>query len=372
MSQVNSNAIHPWLLHAAYRQNQPGSILFHAGSGVFQSPGGGEVQLIKTGEALEQRGFPVGLFNPWLDRLGEHRLIHFFGLHREALPLAKLAKKAGIGVVVSPICWYDPLAQWHEAHGWVDGAARVSKWFLLRHCWPARSRSWRFQLLTLADRILPNSEAEADQLVRLFGVDRARIRVVPNAVDTHQAIAPTEQVRQRIAFQEYVLYVGRIEHRKNVIGLIDSCIAADKPLVIIGRGSIESAEYEAVCRKLAEGRKIQFLGSLSKTDPLLISAMASARVFALPSWFETPGLAALEAAALGTQVVITSRGATREYFGDFACYCDPLHPNSIKQAIVQAWDNPISGREQLAERIRREWTWQEVARIMEGIYDAVT
>ncbi|MFM7593605.1 MAG: hypothetical protein ACKO85_17605, partial [Isosphaeraceae bacterium] len=133
-----ANAIHPWLNQAALKRNEPGCVLFHAGSGVFQSPGGGEIQLIKTGEALERRGLPVGLFNPWRDYLGEHRLIHFFGMHREALPLADVAKKAEIGVVVSPICWYDPIAQWHEAGGWVEGAQRVSKWFLLRQSRLAR------------------------------------------------------------------------------------------------------------------------------------------------------------------------------------------------------------------------------------------
>lgn len=372
MSESVSNAIHPWLDKAAFRRNERGSVLYHAGSVVFQSPGGGEIQLIKTGEALEWRGVRVGLFNPWRDVLGDHRLIHFFGLHREALPLAMLAKKAGIGVVVSPICWYDPVAQWYEARNWADGAQRVSKWFLLRQSRLARGRSWRSRLLAVADRILPNSEAEAEQLVRLFGVDRARIAIVPNAVDSSHFQTDLPKVVDFITFPEYVLYVGRIEHRKNVRGLIRACIEADKPLVIIGRGAVESSEYEKECRKIASGNNILFCGSMAKDDPRLAAAMAGAKVFALPSWFETPGLAALEAAVQGTQVVITSRGATREYFGEAACYCDPVKQDSIKKAILQAWDKPSERRDELAEKIRQQWTWPEVARIMEGIYDAVT
>lgn len=372
MKLAISNTIHPWLNDAALRRNGPGCVLFHAGSGVFQSPGGGEIQLIKTGEALEQRGVSVGLFNQWRDDLAENRLIHFFGMHREALPLAELAKKAGIGVVVSPICWYDPIAQWHEAVNWVDGAKRVSKWLLLRQSRLARGRSWRSRLLGLSDRILPNSEAEADQLVRLFAVDRARIEIVPNAVDSRENKLDNHLCTELIPFQEYVLYVGRIEHRKNVIGLIEACLAAAKPLVIIGRSAAESSEYEKQCRKLAEGHEILFAGPMAKDDLRLAAAMTAARVFALPSWFETPGLAALEAASLGTQVVITRRGATCEYFGEAAYYCDPLKPDTIRNAIVQAWDKPKNSRKELAERIQQRWTWPEVARIMEGIYDAVT
>ena len=47
------------------------------------------------------------------------------------------------------------------------------------------------------------------------------------------------------------------------------------------------------------GEAVRWLGASDHDDPLLASAYAAARVFALPSWFETPGLAALEAALAG-------------------------------------------------------------------------
>lgn len=369
---VSARTIHHWLDEKSCIENNDGSVLFHAGSGVFQRPGGGEIQLIKTGEALEHRGLKIGLFNPWRDKLANHRLIHFFGLHPEAESLARLAKSAGIGVVVSPICWYDPLAQWHEASGWIPELAGLSKWFLLRHCRPARSRAWRSRLLALADRILPNSEAEAEQLVQLLGVDRARVAVVPNAVDAHPELIDPELAERHFGLSEFVLYVGRIEPRKNVLGLIEATTAAGLPLVVIGQCPLEFAGYELQCRRAANRGQVIFAGGLAKNDPLLGSALASARVFALPSWFETPGLAALEAASFETPVVITSRGATREYFSDSVVYCDPARPRSVRNAIELAWNQPPAGRLQLAGKIKEKYNWSEVARITEGIYDAVT
>lgn len=368
----SSRLIHTWLTKKSVARNEPESVLFHAGAGVFQRPGGGEIQLIKTGEALENRGVQVGLYNPWIDHLEEHRLIHFFGLHPEAEPLARLAKKAGIGVVVSPICWYDPVAQWHEASGWIPGLMGLSKWFLLRHCRPARNRAWRSRLLAMADRVLPNSSLEADQLQKLLGVERSRISVVPNAIDSSLLNVDIQAVKQKFGIADFVLYVGRIEPRKNVLGLIKATVASGFPLVIIGQCPLEHNQYETLCRTAAAHGNVIFAGALAKEDPLLNSAMAAARVFALPSWFETPGLAALEAAAHQTPVVITSRGATREYFGDSVNYCDPAKPNTLRAAIELAWHNPPSGRKALAEKIKCNYTWSQVACITEGIYDAVT
>ncbi|MBI1323930.1 glycosyltransferase [bacterium] len=370
-----------WLDTHATRPNDPGSVLLHAGSAVFQAPGGGEVQLIKTGIALQARGCRVGLFNPWRDKIADARLIHLFGLHPEFEAVAALAKSAGIGVVISPICWYDPRAQWALAPGWLSGGLAVAKHCMLSHVPPLRHRAWRSRLLRLADAVLPNSRAEADQLHRLLGVRAHRLHVVPNAVDLDdsadfgRSATDAHEYGSGNAwlsdFGDYVLYAGRIEPRKNVLGLIHACRALDLPLVVIGSAPAESESYMHRCREAAAGARVRFTGSLPKGDPRLAAALASARVFALPSWFETPGLATLEAAAVETPVVVTIRGSTREYFGDDVHYCDPADPATIREALAAAWDHPRATRPELAARIRQNWSWNETARMTEAIYDAV-
>jgi glycosyltransferase involved in cell wall biosynthesis len=99
---------------------------------------------------------------------------------------------------------------------------------------------------------------------------------------------------------------------------------------------------------------------LDHEDPLLGSAYAAARVFALPSWFETPGLAAMEAALAGCPLVVTPFGCTREYFGDLARYARPHRIGEIARAIGRAWDAPRDRG--LASRIREQFSWQVVAR----------
>jgi glycosyltransferase involved in cell wall biosynthesis len=102
---------------------------------------------------------------------------------------------------------------------------------------------------------------------------------------------------------------------------------------------------------------------------LLASAYAAARVFALPSWFETPGLAALEAALAGTAIVITPFGSTREYFGHRVRYARPGRIGEISTAVLRTWSQgPDPG---LADFIASNYLWPEVARKTAEVYDQV-
>lgn len=344
-----------------------GSVLFHAPSHVFQAPGGGENQLVQTGRHLERLGVRVRPFSPWIDRLEDARLLHLFGMSREGLELARVARARGVRVVLSPICWVEPRAIVALAPGATRAAWDLGKWAVKVAAprWP----SWRRALLSIADAILPNSRAEARQLARLFGADPGRIHVVPNGVATGFADATPGRFRAEYGGDDLVLFVGRIEPRKNVLGLIRAVVALGLPLAIIGEAPPGREEYAATCRR-AGAKSVRWLGAIGHDDPLLASAYASARVFALPSWFETPGLAALEAALAGCALVITPFGCTREYFGEWAEYARPDRGPSLRRAIERAWRDGPDAR--LSAHVGTHFCWTDVARRTAEVYDHVT
>ena len=356
----------PWRTERSSGAMSAGSVLFHAPSHVFQAPGGGENQLVQTGRHLEERGMTVRLFSPWIDRITDARLLHLFGMSREGLELARVARAAEVPVVLSPICWFEPRAIAALAAGSARRAFDLAKWGL--KVVAPRLPSWRRALLSAADAVLPNSEAEARQLVRLFDLDPRAIQVVPNGVRQEFALASASSFRSRYGSGDFVLFVGRVEPRKNVLGLIQGLRTTGLPLVVIGEPPPGHEGYARQCRRDGRGH-VRWLGRLEHDDGLLGSAYAAARVLALPSWFETPGLAALEASLAGCAVVVTPFGCTREYFGERVEYARPDRPEEIGRAILRAWrDGPHSD---LAAHVTSHYLWSHVARRTAEVYDQV-
>jgi glycosyltransferase involved in cell wall biosynthesis len=311
-------------------------------------------------------GRPVGLFCPWTDRLGRASVLHLFGMSREGLELARQAQAVGTPVVLSPICWFEPAALWHLEASLPRKIGALASW-TSRRIVPILP-SWRRNLLKLCARILPNSQSEAQQLKELFGVDPRRITVVPNGVQDGFRRSSPWLFRERYRIGDFVLFVGRVEPRKNTLGLIRAARSLRLPLVIVGDAPLAWSSYLKQCLD-AGGDRVCWLGKLVHEDPLLASAYAAARVFALPSWFETPGLAALEAALAGAAVVITPLGSTQEYFGHRVEYCRPDRADEIASAILRSWSRgPNPG---LADYVASNYLWPEVAKRTAEVYDQV-
>ena len=102
---------------------------------------------------------------------------------------------------------------------------------------------------------------------------------------------------------------------------------------------------------------MRFLGELQGAD--LRNAYAAARTHALISFYETPGLASLEAAIAGNTIVASDRGSPREYFGDQAFYCQPIDLDSIKAALSQAYRTEPDPA--LKARVLRDFNWRKTA-----------
>jgi glycosyltransferase involved in cell wall biosynthesis len=205
-----------------------------------------------------------------------------------------------------------------------------------------------------------------------------RVRVVYEGVDTRFAPAPADRVaavRTRYWLpQEYLLFVGTVEPKKNVRGLVEAyrrLVARDNqipPLVIAGRlGWMFEGVLQQVSEPKLQGR-VRFLGPVPDDD--LPALLSGASVFVFPSLYEGFGLPVLEAMACGVPVITSRISALPEVVGEAGLLVDPLKPDEISAAITLVLQDPRRAalmRERGLARAK-EFSWEETARKTWQIY----
>ena len=219
------------------------------------------------------------------------------------------------------------------------------------------------KIISRSDMLLPNSYNEYKRLSKDYNITKM-FKVIPNAIDTSLF---NENSRNELRRQNLVICVGRIEGRKNQFNLIKALNGTRFQLIIIGSPSPNQEEYYEKCKKIAASN-VSFIRGIEQEQ--LVDYYKSAKVHVLPSWFETTGLSSLEAAAMGCNIVITDKGDTREYFENYAYYCDPASPQSIFDTICKAADNDTS--KELQKKIFSQYTWLHAAKLTLEAYEEVT
>ena len=327
--------------------------------------GGPSTQIRNTAKHLPKFGVDVRFFDPWTRlRKEDTDLFHLFAANIGTYHLAREIHALGIPLIVSPIVFslHTP-AFVRTALRWGRLIQRTGKGLWFDYAITADICQW-------ASRVLPNTAAEGKLLSEGLGVTSGKIIVVPNGVDERFYTADPTPFVEKYGVRDFILNVGHTGHaRKNVLALIRALAGIDHPAVIIGR--FISGEYGDACRReAAKHRHILLIDGLDHSSEMLASAYAACDTFVLPSLFETPGIAALEAALAGAKVVITPYGGTREYFGDLAGYVEPSSVASIRDGIRGALERK-KGTE-LREHIRKNFLWQSVARKTAEAYREVS
>lgn len=341
--------------------------------------GGGEDRLAReTARALRAQGVEVDFSDALTPDLNGTDVVHLFGLNQPAEPLlqARHAQRRGVPVVLSPA--YQRLDEYNRrgrnglaavAYRVVRSENAIERLKLLlrlrraagRRGAPATLLGTPFcdqqrELLQHVRVLLPNSRLEAEAIRNDFRLTVPSL-VVPNAVSSAFDAADPAAFTARYGLRDFVIAVGFITSLKNQIRLINALDGTGLRLVIVGGAVATHKVYYRAVRRLADRRQtVSMLGPIA--HPALASALAAARVVALPSWFETCGLSCLEGALAGCRVAITSRGYTRDYFADSATYCDPDSVASIRQAVQAAAEQSA---EELGARIRETYTWEAAA-----------
>jgi len=307
-----------------------------------------------VGNHLERRGDVDALHaNYWLSGVAGHRLKHELGL-----PL---------------VSTFHTLARVKAETGDPEPERRV------------RAEA---QVIGCSDAILASCVAEADQLVRLYGADPARVEIVAPGVD-HAFFSPGDRTGARHALRHLalgdgpvLLFVGRIQPLKGLDVAVRALAALehrDATLVVVGgaSGVDGEAEVERIHKLVGElgvADRIRFVEP--QPHHLLSTYYRAADVCLVPSRSESFGLVALEAAACGTPVVAAAVGGLRTLVehertgylvegrdpAAFAAYADEI-------LAVRSVDAELAAAAALRAR---DYTWSTAAGRLRRIYGDIT
>ena len=214
------------------------------------------------------------------------------------------------------------------------------------------------------DLLLPNSEDEIKNVRRYCRIKRnMTIIAVPNAIDELPEYVNNVERSNDVPPDDYVLVPGVFASRKNQIAFIEAMKHTSYPIVFMGDGALLTR-----CMALASGN-MRFIGHVEHGSKNFYGVMKYARVVCLPSNCETPGIAAIEAAALGARPVVPYEGGTCQYFGWDAEYIDPLSLDSIRTAIDHAGRRGRSTDEEASQY--KKGTWKRCAQMTLNAYGRI-
>jgi glycosyltransferase involved in cell wall biosynthesis len=226
-----------------------------------------------------------------------------------------------------------------------------------------------------ARRLIAVSEHAAREAVHLLGVSREKVDVVYHGVDRVFRPLPAKQVaafreRQGLPHQ-FVLFVGTLEPRKNLKGLIEAFSRVYDgriQLVLVGGKGWLHDDLFARVEALNLGAAVRFAGYVRSEDlPLWYNA---ATALAYPSLYEGFGMPVTEAQACGTPVLTSNKSSLPEAAGEAALLVDPRDVEEIAAGLNQLLNDDALRRD-LRERglaHARRFSWPRAARQTIQVY----
>lgn len=240
----------------------------------------------------------------------------------------------------------------------------------------------------VAAHVIADSQATKDDLARHYAVATNKITVAyPGRDENLRRVddpSIVQDVKRRYGIAgEYLLYLGTLQPRKNLVRLVQAFSTLYSPpstlhaqpstpkLVLAGHKGWLYDQVLAEVKRLGLEACVLFPGRVAEEDKAALLSGAAALVF--PSLYEGFGLPVLEAMQCGTPVICSNTSSLPEVAGDAALLVDPLDVNALAQAMRQVVQD-ADLRQGLVERgyaQAQRFSWQVCAACVLSILQAV-
>ncbi len=230
-----------------------------------------------------------------------------------------------------------------------------------------------------ASQIIVDSRFIKDEVVSYFGVDPAKVHAIHLGVGKNFAPRSAEDLgpvlaRLGLSAKRYILAVGTLEPRKNLLQAIDAyaglpeAIRKSTPLVIAGMKGWLAEELQTRIRKYEDRGEVRWLGYVSaEVLPMLYSG---ARMLVYPSLYEGFGLPVLEAMASGIPVIASNQASLPEVAGEAGIMVDPRDCEALRDAMLRLIEDEqeVRCRIDLGIAQAARFTWRSCAEQTLAVY----
>jgi len=227
-----------------------------------------------------------------------------------------------------------------------------------------RSSAW------LADFITTDSWYSEESIRKHYGINSQRISVVPMGVDDRYFEAPDRNlsityIKDRFRISNYILFVGRVEPRKNHAFLLRAYLdlrlcKEGVSLVFVGGRSLAYPELDGMLSSLKpdERESVRFIDRAGEED--LPHFYRAARIFVYPSKGEGFGIPPLEAGASGTDVLCSGKTSMADFTFFEDGLFDPQRYDEFRNKLSAriATPSPKEKLDKIRNEIRRSYSWE--------------
>ena len=227
---------------------------------------------------------------------------------------------------------------------------------------------WPIKILTRrCDHVITISNSEKTRLIKHGFKSENKISVVYHGVNrkfrTKFSESECKRIKEKYDLPEsFILYVGRLNHRKNISTLIKALNETDNMnLVIVGKTDNQHINIKKLVKTLDLKSRVIITGHLPDTEIPYLYAMA--KFFCFPSYAEGFGLPPLEAMAVGTPVIVSNSTSLPEVCGDAAIYFNPESHFELKDIIIKINSDKNQYMELKQKGIERSkcFNWEDAA-----------
>lgn len=212
---------------------------------------------------------------------------------------------------------------------------------------------WKFKKAAAsADKIIAISEQTKRDIIQFLNVHESKIEVIyqgcHKVFKENQPDEYIESVKEKFILPErFILNVGTIEERKNLLNIVKAVKDTEIPLVIVGRKTKYFKTVETFIRKNKMEKQIFFLEGVSMDELAVLYKLAD--IFVYPSFFEGFGIPVIEALFSKTVVITSNTSCLPEAGGPDSVYIDPKNHLDIQAKIKFLWQTE-SERKRRAEK----------------------